>query len=115
MDKIRSTPRIPLTFISPLRLSMDSKTVLVTSIIYDNKTDEHQTKRGEKWDQKQFWLFLLTVRHRPRRGKVNALLCSQKHVFSCHLLIGIGMLSVEKFSYCFGRKFSFTHVPEVPG
>lgn len=47
--------------------------------------------------------------------EVNALLCSQEHVFSCHLLIGIGMLSVEKFSYCFGRKFGFAHVPKVPG
>lgn len=43
------------------------------------------------------------------------LFCSQEHVFSCHLLIGIGMLSVEKFRYCFGRKFSFAHVPKVPG
>lgn len=25
------------------------------------------------------------------------------------------MLSVEKFSYCFGRKFGFAHVPKVPG
>ena len=43
------------------------------------------------------------------------LFCGQEHVFSCHLLIGIGMLSVEKFCYCFGRKFSFAHVPKVPG
>ena len=47
--------------------------------------------------------------------EVNVLLCSQEHVFSCHLLIGIGMLSVEKLSYCFGRKFGFAHVPKVPG
>lgn len=60
-----------------------------------------------------FVLIFDSETQRPRRG--NVLLCSQEHVFSCHLLIGIGMLSVEKFSYCFGRKFSFAHIPKVPG
>lgn len=77
-------------------------------------TTQRTSTREEEKTKGEVILFLLTV-NRPDPTEVSALLCSQKHVFSCHLLVGIGMLSVEKFCYCFGRELGFTHVPKVPG